>query len=195
MSTCSGCANLNKELEVLNEIITHSERDVIGERSAAVAYLRDRSGQYQVESGIGLVLDEMAANLQRGEHQAELSYGALEGLDLVKPLSEKERHNPAFYMPGTSEADYQAWALRYEQSLRIRERQVEVLERDRDALLKMVPKHVILDEAVSGDIPFDPVIAPPGRYLVDVNHHGAVSVILEDGKTLGVKPGEFRWTE
>lgn len=47
---------------------------------------------------------------------------------------------------------------------------------------------------VRSDLPefFKPVmIAPMGEYPGLQNKHGAVSIILEDDRRLGVKPGEF----
>ena len=51
-------------------------------------------------------------------------------------------------------------------------------------------RYVVLDHEVRGVLGSK---APPGRYAVRVNLHGAVSVILPDDTEFGVKPGEYRW--
>jgi len=45
---------------------------------------------------------------------------------------------------------------------------------------------------VHGDWPIGHrLIAQPGIHNAVENQHGAVSVVLSDGRMLGVKPGEF----
>lgn len=52
---------------------------------------------------------------------------------------------------------------------------------------------IFLPERVQGDFPFGPaVIAEPGVHDAVANKHGAVAVVLPDGKLLGVKPNEFQ---
>ena len=51
---------------------------------------------------------------------------------------------------------------------------------------------VYLPRRVQGDWPIGhDVIAEPGVHDAVVNQYGAVSVVLPNGKLLGVKPGEF----
>lgn len=52
-------------------------------------------------------------------------------------------------------------------------------------------RYVYLPKAVRGDGPFRNTMAREGVYVAHVNPEGAVSVTAEDGKLLGVKPGEF----
>lgn len=55
-----------------------------------------------------------------------------------------------------------------------------------------VPLLVRLDRTIRGDFPFHKTAAHPGDYLCEVNPRGAVSVLAENGKRLGLKPGEFQ---
>lgn len=51
---------------------------------------------------------------------------------------------------------------------------------------------IYLPRMVHGDWPFaHNLIAEAGVHDAVANQHGAVSVVLRDGKLLGVKPGEF----
>ena len=51
---------------------------------------------------------------------------------------------------------------------------------------------IYLPHAVHGDFPIGhDLIAEPGTHDAVANKHGAVSIVLPDGKLLGVKPGEF----
>jgi hypothetical protein len=53
---------------------------------------------------------------------------------------------------------------------------------------------VILTRTIRGDWPIGHnTIAEPGVYDAYVNPYGAVSVIAQNGKLLGLKPGEFEW--
>jgi hypothetical protein len=54
---------------------------------------------------------------------------------------------------------------------------------------------VILINKVTGDWPFNNVMAPAGVYDAYVNPYGAVSVMATNGEMLGVKPNEFKWLE
>lgn len=49
---------------------------------------------------------------------------------------------------------------------------------------------VHLRDAVYSDVPYGPV-AEAGVYNAVSNRHGAVSVVLDDGGLLGVKPSEY----
>lgn len=52
-----------------------------------------------------------------------------------------------------------------------------------------------LSRTVRGDWPFgEGIVAEPGLYIASFNPQGAASVIASNGKWLGIKPGEFRWT-
>lgn len=51
---------------------------------------------------------------------------------------------------------------------------------------------IYLHQAVHSDLPFPPfLVANPGIHEAVANKHGAVSVVLEGGELLGVKPDEF----
>jgi hypothetical protein len=53
---------------------------------------------------------------------------------------------------------------------------------------------VTLRHAVASDLPPETgrhVVAKPRRYPATLNQNGAVSIVLDDGTKLGVKPGEF----
>jgi len=51
---------------------------------------------------------------------------------------------------------------------------------------------IYLPRMVHGDFPIGHhLIAQAGVHYAVANQHGAVSVVLPDGKLLGVKPGEF----
>lgn len=51
---------------------------------------------------------------------------------------------------------------------------------------------IYLPRMVHGDWPFGHhLVAQPGVHDAVENQHGAVSVVLPDGKLLGVKPGEY----
>ena len=58
-----------------------------------------------------------------------------------------------------------------------------------------VPARVRLPREVRGDCIFDntpsKLVAPPGDYDCTSNYWGAISVIVADGKRLGIKPAEF----
>ncbi len=57
-------------------------------------------------------------------------------------------------------------------------------------------KRVVLLKDVRGDFPFaHNIIAPAGVYTPQLNPHGAVSVIANDGQLLGIKPDEFEWLD
>jgi len=53
---------------------------------------------------------------------------------------------------------------------------------------------IYLPRTVRGDFPFSDTAAEPGLYIASFNPQGAASVRATNGKVLGVKPGEFRWT-
>lgn len=60
-----------------------------------------------------------------------------------------------------------------------------------------VPRKVRLTEFVKSDLPFPPFFsldAGTEAYVV-VNSHGAVSAIMPDDQTLGLKPDEFEVLE
>lgn len=57
------------------------------------------------------------------------------------------------------------------------------------------PKQVILKRTISGDGPFCTIQASPAVYDAQVNPYGAVSVVTPDGRTLGLRLGEFEWVE
>jgi hypothetical protein len=49
---------------------------------------------------------------------------------------------------------------------------------------------------VRSDIPIGiPAVAMPGIYNAEMNAHGAISVRTSTGVLLGVKPGEFEFTD
>jgi len=51
---------------------------------------------------------------------------------------------------------------------------------------------IYLPRAVHGDFPIGHnLVAEAGVHEAVTNQHGAVSVLLADGRLLGVKPGEF----
>ena len=51
---------------------------------------------------------------------------------------------------------------------------------------------IYLPREVRGDFPIGHnLVAEAGVHNAITNEHGAVSVVLADGKLLGVKPGEF----
>jgi hypothetical protein len=51
---------------------------------------------------------------------------------------------------------------------------------------------IYLPHTIHGDWPIGhKLIAQPGVHDAVENQHGAVSVVLPDGKLLGVKPGEY----
>lgn len=51
---------------------------------------------------------------------------------------------------------------------------------------------IYLPREVRGDFPIGhQLVAEAGVHEAITNQHGAVSVVLADGKLLGVKPGEF----
>lgn len=52
---------------------------------------------------------------------------------------------------------------------------------------------IYLPNDVRGDIIYQNLRAKAGVHKAYVNPHGAVSVRLEDGKILGIKPHEFQW--
>lgn len=60
-------------------------------------------------------------------------------------------------------------------------------------------RKIFLSVAVRSDIPFfalegrKPMCANPGTYEAQFNPQGAASVVLEDGRALGMRPSEFRW--
>lgn len=54
-----------------------------------------------------------------------------------------------------------------------------------------VPMLVRLHETIRGDFPFHKTVAGPGEYPCQVNPHGAVSVLADNGRPLGLKPGEY----
>jgi hypothetical protein len=57
-----------------------------------------------------------------------------------------------------------------------------------------VSVRIRLLRAVSGDFPFGhTTVADVGEYDAEMNPHGALSVIANDGKILGIKPGEFEF--
>ena len=43
------------------------------------------------------------------------------------------------------------------------------------------------------DLPYDELVAEPGVYEAQTNPQGAVSVVLSNGQTLGLRPREFEW--
>lgn len=54
-----------------------------------------------------------------------------------------------------------------------------------------VPSRVRLIMVVCGDGPFCSTRAAEGEYPCTSNRYGAISITAENGKMLGVKPGEF----
>ena len=51
---------------------------------------------------------------------------------------------------------------------------------------------IYLPRMVHGDFPFGHhLVAQPGVHDAVANQHGAVSVVLAEGKLLGVKPDEY----
>jgi hypothetical protein len=60
-----------------------------------------------------------------------------------------------------------------------------------------VPKRVKMLMTVSSDIPIPCFLKVLSGEIYDVytNSHGAIAVVFEDGKMLGVKPGEFEVVE
>lgn len=57
-------------------------------------------------------------------------------------------------------------------------------------------KRLRLLHEVSGDFPFSSAVALPRVYEspeIDVNPHGAVSVLTDSGEWLGIKPSEMEW--
>ncbi len=60
-------------------------------------------------------------------------------------------------------------------------------------VIKRWPPKIRLNRRVSGDWPFSNVSVEPGVYQPYSNPYGALSVVTDNGKKLGIKPSEFEW--
>lgn len=66
-------------------------------------------------------------------------------------------------------------------------------------LPKLIPFKIKLSKSIHGDWPIGhDTVAKEGEYYCFCNQYGAVSVTAQNGRKLGLKPGEFEvleWTE